>query len=169
MELYPLDDVVPVPDAHNYAVISLGSQCQWRRESVPFYYQGVVTASLEGIGQVSIYRPAVMINQGALAMSRHGGADNLTAIDIADTLVPQTDTKDGGSPGKVPDNIIGDTRLKWSTGARGDDNVRWAQVLNLRQGYLVITVDHRLPAQFTQILGKVIDKGIVVIDYYDHI
>jgi len=63
-------------------------------------------------------------------MSRHRGTDNLTAIDIADALVPQTNTKDWNSPSKAPDNIIGDARLKRGTWSRRDDNVRQTQALN---------------------------------------
>ena len=47
-------------------------------------------------------------------------------------------------------------------------NMGWTQALNFGQGHLVIAIDYRLPTQFAQVLGKVINKGIVVINDYDH-
>jgi hypothetical protein len=84
--------------------------------------------------------------------------DNLTTIDIANALVAQTDAEDGDTTGEVADNVVRDTCLERGAGSRGDDNVGWTQTLDLFQGYLVIAVDQRLPSQFTQVLGEVINK-----------
>ena len=70
---------------------------------------------------------------------------------------------------KMADDIIRDTRIKRGTWPRRDNNVGWTYALNLRQGYLVIAMDCRLPAQLTQVLGKVINKRIVVINDDNHI
>jgi hypothetical protein len=129
----------------------------------------VVTACLKGVGKAFIYSPAIMINEGTLAMHRNSGMDNLTAIDITYALVPQTDTENRNSPCEAANNIIRHTRFNGGARSRRDDNVGWAQALNLCQGYLVITINHRFPTQFTQVLGKVVNKGIVVINDYDHI
>ena len=94
-----------------------------------------------------------MIDEGALAVCRNSGADNLTTIDIAYALVAQTDTENRNSASKVADNIIRDSRLKRGTGPRRDDNVGWAQILDFRWGYLVIAIDCRFLAQLTQVLG----------------
>jgi hypothetical protein len=148
MELYPLDDIVLVSNTHNYTVASYSRQFQRRGESIPFYYQGVISPSLKGVGQAFIYGSTIMINEGTLAMCRHRGTDNLTAIDIAYALVSQTDTENRDSPGKVADKVVGDTRFKGGARSWRDDNVRRVQALNLRQGYLVMAINYRFPAQF---------------------
>jgi len=124
----------------------------------------MIAACLKGVGEAFIYGLTIMINEGTLAVCRNSGTDNLTAIDIADALVPQTDTEDRNSAGEAADNIIRYTRLKRGTGPRRDDNVGWTQALNFGQGYLVVAIDYRVPTQFAQVLGKVINKGIIVID-----
>jgi len=84
--------------------------------------------------------------------------DNLTAIDIPDTLVAQADAEYGDTTGEAADNVVSDACLERGTGSRGDDNMGWTQALDFFQSYLVIAVDQRLPSQFTQVLGEVINK-----------
>jgi len=42
------------------------------------------------------------------------------------------------------------------------------QLFDLCQSHLVITIDHRLPAQFPQVLSEVVNKGIIVVYYEYH-
>jgi hypothetical protein len=46
--------------------------------------------------------------------------------------------------------------------------VGWSCRLDILQSDLVIAKDHRFPPQLTDILGQVIDKGVVVVDNEDH-
>jgi hypothetical protein len=129
----------------------------------------MIPTSLKGVWQIFVDSLTIMINKRTLAVCRDRSPGNLTTVYIAYALVPQTDTKYRDFAAKIADNIIRDTCLQRSAGSRGDDDVRGTQALNFGQGYPVITIDHRFPAQFTEVLGKVINKGIVIINQDDHL
>ena len=158
MKLHPFNDVFFVADSHYYPVAGHCGQFQRRGECRLFYYQRVVTTCLEWPRQVPVYRPAVMVDEGALTVCGNRGTDDLGAIGIPDTLVAQAYTEDWNGAGEAAYNIVGDSRIERGTGSWRDDNVGGAKALDLFQGYLVISVDQRFPSQFPQVLGEIINK-----------
>ncbi len=57
-----------------------------------------------------------------------------------------------------------------SKGVQGPGEIMmWLGVaLRFELDYLVVAVDHRLPAQFPQVLGEVVNEGIVIVYYQYH-
>jgi hypothetical protein len=71
----------------------------------------VIASANQGAGQPLKNGLAIVENGRLLAMYRHLGASYDAIIDMANTLVPQTDPQDWDSSPEAPDDIVGDTGL----------------------------------------------------------
>ena len=109
-----------------------------------------------------------MVDRGAFTVSGHTSPDNLAAEDVTYALVPQADTENGNPAGKTPDNVIGNTGLKRRTWPRGYNYMRRTEGLYPGQRDLVIAVYGWFPPQFSQVLGQVINEGIIIINNDNH-
>jgi hypothetical protein len=102
------------------------------------------------------------MDEGSLAMDRQGPT-NFAPIDVANALMPQAYTQYRDFAGKMPHYLVGDARFQGGAGSRRDNNMARGKLFDLRQGNLVIAIDCWVPAQFSQVLGKVVNKGIIIV------
>ena len=98
-----------------------------------------------------------------LACSRHHCAEA-----IANALVPQANAQDGNVRPEVANDLIGDARSIRGARPGGDHDALWLQLLDLRDGYLIIAHHMNLLSQFTEVLEEVVGEAVVVIDKQQH-
>jgi hypothetical protein len=166
MKLDPLHYIVPVSHSHYYTLRSSGTYFEAGWEPFRFDNQGMVACCRKGIGQALIDSLAIVMDSGGLAVDWQAPSD-LAPIGVADALMSQTHSQYRDFPAEVLDYLVRDARFKGRAGARRDNNVAGRQLFDLSHSNLVVAIDHRLPAQFPQVLGKVVNKGVIVI-YYQH-
>ena len=70
------------------------------------------------------------------------------------------------APGESPDGLHGDTGIRRTPGARGDDQSRGGEFLELPDGDLVVPENPDLlrPGEDAHHLEDVVGEGVVVVD-----
>ena len=108
-----------------------------------------------------------MVDEAGFAVDWPASA-NFAPIDVAKALVAQTYPQHRDFATKVSYYVIRDACFQGGARSWRDDNMTRGQLFDLSQGYLVIAMDYWFPAQFPQVLGEVVNKGIVVVYYQYH-
>jgi hypothetical protein len=109
-----------------------------------------------------------VLNLASLSVHEYTGSDNVSTKCRADGLVPEANPENGYFAGKTADRFDADSRLLRGTRAgRYYDPLR-PKSFNVEQGNLIIPPNYHLRAQFTQVLDKVVGKGIVVVEDENH-
>jgi len=111
----------------------------------------------------------IVADEGGLAVDGNRSADNPASIGIADALVTQAHAEDRDPAAKTAQHIVRDPRLQRGAGSGGDNNVAGTQLLDVGGANPVVAKHERLPTQLSDILGEVINKGVVVINYQNHL
>src|SRR5512135_2956505 len=101
MELHALELMLPVPDAHNYAVLGPCGYFEDRRHGFPLNDERVVTCGFEGVGKTCEDCPAVVMDHRRFAVHKIGRTYHVPAESVSDGLMPQADSKNRYFPGKM--------------------------------------------------------------------
>jgi hypothetical protein len=168
MELDAFDHILPVPDTHDHPFGGPGRDFQFFLIILQLYDQGMIPSSRKRIGQAVIDRSTVMIYQRAFTVCGERRMDYPAAVHIAYALMAETDSQQGYFTAEIPYYVVGNAGFQGGTRTGRDDDMRWIEFFDFLQGDFVVAIDHRLIAQFAQILCQVIDKGIIVVYYYYH-
>ena len=106
-----------------------------------------------------------MMDNRGFPMHEHGRPYDVAPVSSAYRLMAETDAEYRDFSGEVPDDLYGDSRLVGRTWpGRNDDPLRLF-FLDLINGYPVISKDLDCFTQLTQVLHKVVGKGIVIVDH----
>ena len=87
------------------------------------YGQGMIAHGAEGARQVCENPPAVVMNHGSLAVHTSVGPNNLSAENLGNALVSETDAQYWYSAGPVGDDIFAVAGIGRSSRARRDYQV----------------------------------------------
>ena len=101
------------------------------------------------------------------AVSRRTGTDGCTERGC-NSLMPKTDAKDGYLSVKIPNHIHRATCLEWPLGARRQNDSSWIEPLAFAAINLIAAHHERISTQPPQITGKVMNKGVVIIEEQNH-
>jgi hypothetical protein len=91
MKLDSLYYIIPVAESHNHSVFSLSGDFKAGRHSFCLDYEGVIASAFERVGKTGEDCFTIVINEGCLTMY-WSMTNNISAIDMANALVSQTDT-----------------------------------------------------------------------------
>ncbi|MPN19700.1 hypothetical protein SDC9_167072 [bioreactor metagenome] len=91
-------------------------------------------------------------------------ADDIPAIGISDSLMPETDPQQRHFAGKLPDHIDANPGIFRYTRSWGKDDAVQIHRLHLIQRQGIIAHDQHIRIDFTDVLVEVIRKGIIIID-----
>jgi hypothetical protein len=167
--LCALDHAIFVSYSHYFSFLGLGSDLEAGRQRFRFDNQRMITGCGEGILYTFIDSFAIVIDERCLAVDRHRSPSHDAAIDMADALVPKTDTEDGYSTAEVKYDVVGNAGFQRCTWARRNDYMTGSQFFDFSQSYFIIAIDQRLPAQLAQVLSQVVDERVVVVDDKYHV
>ena len=91
--------------------------------------------------------------------------DNFPTKYLADTLMSQTNTKNGNLATKLPDDFHGNTSLIRCTGAGGNDDACRVFMTNLIDTDFIIAVNFNFLSKFAEVLHNVVGERIIIINH----
>src|SRR3546814_8394018 len=94
VELYAVDGVLAVREAHDQTVVGLGSDLQRVREGVAVDQERMVAGRLEPVRQAGEQAAVGMVDAAELAVHRPRRAHDLAAERLPDRLMTETDAED---------------------------------------------------------------------------
>src|SRR5436853_3013925 len=109
-----------------------------------------------------------MANLACLSMHEIRSRNHIPAECLSNSLVSQTDAQDRFLGLKILDQFQGNAGLVRRSWSRRDHNAVRIPAFNFGNLDLIIAVNFRVLAQFSQILDEIIGKRIIVIDYQNH-
>lgn len=167
MELDSANGAFFVPQTHNHPVLCPGGDLKGIRKRIALHDQGMVTRGNERVLDFFEESLAVVVNFRCFSVHDLASSDDFASEGLAEALVPETHAEKGSLPRRVENQVERDPGLVWGTWARGDNDTVRGAVHDLLRGDLVVSRHLYLGAQFSQILDKVVRKGIVVIQDKD--
>ena len=168
MKLDSVDGQLPVAQAHDLALCRFGADFEAVGEGFAPHQKRMVAGGFKGGGEVCEDSLAVVQDGGGFAVHEAAGADDLSAKDVADALVPEADAEEGHTRPEGADDLVGDPGFLRGTGTRGDADAFGLERFDLGEGDLVVAFDGDLSAQFAEVLHQVVGEGVVVIDDEQH-
>src|SRR6516164_5843705 len=172
MKLYSLDCKLAVTQTHDdastIAVVAGGGDFQVGRQAPFLDNERVIAGSGQGRGNTTKNRPAVVLHGAGLAVHEVRGANHLASERRSDCLVPEAHTEDGNTAGEVFNEVDADAGLLGSARAGRDNDSFGTEPLDFFEGRLIVTANHNLVAQFSDVLHQVVGERVVVIKSKDH-
>src|SRR5437660_11270895 len=163
------DHWVPhVRDRHDLPVVGGGRDGEHRRHAVAGDGERVVAGRLERVRQSGEDAAAVVLDAGRLAVHRPPRPHDGGAVGGADTLMAQAHAEDGRRSPEAAHHIRRDSGLAGRARARGDDDVRGSELLDLLVRRRVMASYHRLLSQLPYIARQVVHERVVVVDEQYH-
>lgn len=101
-------------------------------------------------------------------MHQAGRAHDLSAVDLADGLVSETDAKNRTDTGEGLDDVAGHASLGRRAGTRRDHHAVGLQREGLLDRNLVVAKDTLFHAQLAEILDQVERERVIVVDDQEH-
>src|SRR5579871_392079 len=117
MKLNALDQKLPVPHTHHFALFRLRRDLQAVRHGIALDDQRMVARGLERLGQAAKDALPGVMNARNLAMHDAVVADDLAAESRTDALMAQADTQDRDLPGEALNERHAHARLVGRAGA----------------------------------------------------
>src|SRR5437773_11105014 len=111
MELHAFDFVAAVTEAHDDAVVGLGSDCQFARQGFFFDDERVVARRGEGIRQLAENTLAIVMDLAGFAVKEFWSADDFPSKRSANGLMTEAHAKDRKFPGEALDELHGNACL----------------------------------------------------------
>ena len=160
-----------VGDAHDVPVGGFSGDRERIRQCFPLQDQGMVSADSHDRGHIPEDRTAGGdMHIGFFAVHRTmGGADHPAAVGLADGLMAETDAQDGDPAAQLLDGRDADPGVFGVARSRRDDDVAGIQVDDPGNIDLVVADHLDLRVDRPGILIEVIGKGIVIVDYQNHL
>ena len=94
-------------------------------------------------------------------------AYNLAAVDLSDALMTEAHAEDRNSSGKRGDHRVGKASVFWSAGSGANKHTVGSEFFDLLDGERVAAMYERVGTKLAQILDKVEDERVVVIEDKD--
>ena len=94
-------------------------------------------------------------------------AHDVAAVDLTDALMPEAHTEYRNSSGKCGDHSVGKSGVFWSAGPGTNEHAVGSKFLDLLDGERVASMHERVGTKLAQVLDKVEDERVVVIEDED--
>src|SRR5262249_2863715 len=117
MELDPVHRIPLVHDALYHAVAARCGHLKFGRDAFRRDRKRVISRRFEVIVQAAKHTLSGVVDTAELAVHRFRRAHDMAAIDLSNSLVPETDTEDGYPPVRLSNEIeanAGLVRRAWS-------------------------------------------------------
>ena len=101
-------------------------------------------------------------------MHEPASAHDISAKNVADTLMAEADTQDRDALTKGANHVTADARFLGRTRTWGDTDVIGPLFGDLFEGDLIIPMDLHLRAHLAKVLDEVVGKGVVIVDDQKH-
>jgi hypothetical protein len=124
----------------------------------------MISACLERRGQIGKEVIPVVRNGRCLPVHQPRSAHDFSAICFSDALMSKANTEYWNSCAKRQDQVFADSGFAGCARTRRDTNVGRRQRFDFLQGNFVVSPNDNRAVKLAEILGKVVTKGVVVID-----
>lgn len=168
MKLNSVNLKVPVPKSHDFALFRFRGDFETVGKCFPLYDERVISRRFEGGGNVFKQILSVMKHGGSLSVHEPVRTYDLTAVDLADTLVPEANPENGHFLSEFLNDRTTDPRFGRSAGPGGDADSGGRFFPDLFKSDLVVAMDLHFHTQFSKVLNQVVGEGIVVVDHEQH-
>src|SRR5260221_5048507 len=168
MELNAVDRAVGMLQSHDNAVRGLCGDRQAVGPARAIDDEGVIARRLERVGQAGEEPGATMADGAELAMHGLRRANDVAAEDLADRLMAETDAEDRKIAGAA-DEVEADAGAVGIARSRRDNDTLRLQGERGLDGHGVVALHHDLGAELAEIVAKVADEAVVIIDEQKHI
>ncbi len=165
MELHPLDGKVPVAQAHDGPVLGPRGDLQLVGQRRRVHDQGVVPGGPERVRQAGQHPPAVVMDEGRLAVHDRVRPDHPAPEYLADALMAQAHAEHRRARGTEDgDHAVAGTGVLGSPRPWGDEHAVRRQRHHAVGIDGVVAEDHRVGAQLPQVLDQVVHKAVVIVE-----
>ena len=157
-----------VAQTHDFLLGSPRGDFEAVGQSLAFDDERVVAGGFKGLGHAVKDAGAVMVDGGGFAMHEAIRTDDVSAIDLADALVAETDAEHGDVWAKGGNDLAGDTCFIWRAGARGDANAGGLERADGVDVHDIVADDFHFGTQLAEILDEVVGERVVIIYDEEH-
>ena len=163
-----MDGEFLVLQPHDGAVFGFGRDFEAVGESVTLHDEGVVAGCLKRGLDAGEDTFSLVMNKRGLAVHEFAGSDDITAKDLADTLVTEANPEEGNVFSKFPNYIATDSGFSRGAGTGGNTDLRRRFFADFIERDLVVSMHLHLRAQFSEVLDEVVGERVVVVDDEQH-
>lgn len=168
VELHTFDRELAMSQPHNDAVLGRGGDLQTIGHGATVDYEGVVARRRKWILHPLEHSCRVVVDIRGLTMHDLRRAHHFPAVDLPDALMAE-------AYAQHRDTLLCERANRFvrypgifrTSGPRRYEHGIGFQRAQLRNRYLVVSVDSRLGAEFPEVLHEVVYEGVVIIDDED--
>jgi hypothetical protein len=169
VKLYAIDGQGAVSESHYFPFLGPCSDDEVIGKRVFFDEKGVVSGGGKGAWDIFKKILPMVVDGRRFAMHEAPGADNFTAEELADTLVPEADPEEGDvRTGEGFDEAEAVACFIWATGAWGNEDPIRFEGKRLGGGQLVVSEDLLFDSKLAEILDEIVRERVKVIENEKH-
>ena len=154
-----------VPQRHHQPVLRLRRHLEHVGHGVAVDDKRVVTGRGERARQAGQHANPRVSDLRRLAVHHLRGAHHFAAVHLSDALMAEAHPEHGDAPlAECADRFVRHAGILGSAGPRRHENGIGFECDQLVEGDGVVSVDHGLRAELTEVLHEVVDERVVVVD-----